>query len=285
MRIYISTGLNKKIQTSKLLNKLRANKIKNIELSSGSYETNIFKKLKKIDRTNLLLHNYFPVPKNPFIINLASTSNKVFKRSFEHLKKAIKYSSKLKLKYFSFHAGFLVDPKVEDFGKTLPKQIINERSKILKLFIRRLNTLSKFAKKNDVMILVENNVLTKKNLSRFDKNPFLMTKLEECKKIMINTDENVRLLVDVAHLKVSSKTLNYDPVKYLKKLDKWIEAYHLSDNNGIADENKNLTSKSWFWKHLNKNAKYCTLELRDLSINNIHSQINLFRRKMNKKLN
>ena len=162
------------------------------------YERDILKKLKKEKKINLLLHNYFPVPKKPFIINLASTNNEVFKRSFKQLKKAILYSSLLKLKYFSFHAGFLVDPKVSDFGKTLPKQIVNERSKILKLFIKRLNILSKFAKKKNVMILLENNVLTKKNLNRFDKNPFLMTRLDECKKIMINTDENVRLLVDVA---------------------------------------------------------------------------------------
>lgn len=281
MKIYISTGLNKRFLTSKLLDIFRKNKIKNVELSSGLYETGILKKLKKEKKIDLLLHNYFPVPKKPFIINLASTNNKIFKKSFEHLKKAILYSSKLKLKYFSFHAGFLVDPKVKDFGKTLPKQIMNKKSKILKLFIKRLNILSKFAKKKDVMILIENNVLTKKNLNRFDKNPFLMTKLEECKKIMINTDENVRLLVDVAHLKISSKTLNYDPVKYLEKLDKWIEAYHLSDNNGVEDENKNLTVKSWFWKHLKDNAKYCTLELRDLSINNIHSQLDLCKRKMN----
>ena len=281
MNIYVSTGLNKKILTSKLLNKFRLNNIKNIEVSSGLHERDIFKKLKKVSKINLLLHNYFPVPKKPFIINLASKNKIVFDRSLKNLKRAISYTSKLKLKYFSFHAGFLVDPKIQDFGKTLPKQIINKRNVILKLFIKRLNSLSKFAKKKDVMILLENNVLTKKNLNRFDKNPFLMTKLEESKKIMINTDENVRLLVDVAHLKVTSNTLKFDPIKYLSKLDKWIEAYHLSDNNGVADENKNLTSKSWFWKHLRKEAKYCTLELRDLTISNIHSQLNLCKRKMN----
>ena len=285
MDIYVSTGLNKKILTSKLLNKFRLNNIKNIEVSSGLYERDVFKKLKKISKINLLLHNYFPVPKKPFIINLASTNKIVFDKSLKNLKRAISYTSQLKLKYFSFHAGFLVDPKIKDFGKTLPKQIINQRNVILKLFIKRLNSLSKFAKKKGVMILLENNVLTKKNLNRFDKNPFLMTKLEESKKIMTNTDENVRLLVDVAHLKVTSNTLKFDPIKYLSKLDKWIEAYHLSDNNGVADENKNLTSKSWFWKHLNNNAKYCTLELRDLSINNIHSQINLCRRMMKIKSN
>lgn len=280
MKIYISTGLNKKIGTFKLIDKLKSNKIKDIELSSGLYEKNIFKKLKKVSSVNLLLHNYFPVPKKPFIINLASSNKKIFNKSFEHLKKAINYSSKLNLKYYSFHAGFLVDPNINDFGKTLSRQIVNDRDKILKLFIKRLNILSKYAKKKNIIILVENNVITKKNLSRFDKNPFLMTKLDECKKIMKNTDENVRLLIDVAHLKVSSKTLNYDPIRYLTKLEKWIEAYHLSDNNGEADENNNLKSNSWFWKYINKNAKYCTLELKNLTIKNIKSQINLCRNKL-----
>ena len=280
MRIYTSTGLNKKISTSKLIKKLSKNNIKNIELSSGLYEKNIFKKLKKVTNVNLLLHNYFPVPRNPFIINLASNDKKVFGQTLKHIKKAIIYTSNLNLKYFSFHAGFLVDPNVKDFGKTLPKQIVNNRKKTLELFIKRLNIISKYAKKKEVMLLIENNVITKKNLDRFNKNPFLMTKLNDTKKIMTHTDENVRLLIDVAHLKVSSKTLNFDPIKYLSKTNKWIEAYHLSDNNGKADENKNLNSKSWFWKYLNKDAKYCTLELRDLRIKNIKSQIKLCEKKL-----
>ena len=47
MKIYISTGLNKKFSTSKLLSKFRSNNIKNLELSSGLYERDILKKLKK----------------------------------------------------------------------------------------------------------------------------------------------------------------------------------------------------------------------------------------------
>lgn len=281
MQIYISTGLNKKIPTSKLLRKLRQNKINNIEVSSGLYEKNIFQKLSKLSNLNLLLHNYFPVPKKPFIINLASKNKIIFNKSLNNLKKAILYSSKLNLKYFSFHAGFLVDPSVKDFGKTSARQVINQRNEVLNLFIKRLNTISKYAKKNNVMILLENNVLTKKNLKRFNKNPFLMTRFEETKKIMKNTNENVRLLIDVAHLKITSKTLNFNPVIYLSKLEKWIEAYHLSDNNGLVDENKNISSNSWFWKYLNKNAKYCTLELKNLNIRNLRSQINLCKSKIN----
>ena len=102
------------------------------------------------------------------------------------------------------------------------------------------------------MILIENNVITKKNLKRFSKNPFLMTKIDETRKIMINTDDNVRLLVDVAHLKISAKTLNYNPKDYLIKLDNFIEAYHLSDNNGISDQNENVTEKAGFGNTLKK---------------------------------
>ena len=97
---------------------------------------------------------------------------------------------------------------------------------------------------------------------------------------MMNTDSNVKLLVDVAHLKVSAKTLKFDPVKYLSKLENWIEAYHLSDNNGMVDDNKNLTSHSWFWKYIKTDAEFCTLELKDLSLHNIKSQLKLCEKKL-----
>lgn len=280
MQLFISTGLNKRFTTSELINKFKKINIKNIELSSGLYERDIFQKLKKIKETNFLLHNYFPVPKHPFTINLASKNNIIVNRSLKHLKRSILYSSKLNIKYFSFHAGYLVDPKIEELGKVITKQVVNERKDILKLFIKRLNLLSKYAKNKGVMILLENNVVTKKNLNRFNKNPFLMTTFNETKKIMLSTDDNIKLLIDVGHLKVTAKTLKFDPTNYIKKLNKWTEAYHLSDNNGIKDQNNNLTSKSWFWKHLKSNVKFYTLELKDLRLYNIKLQLKLCKKKL-----
>ena len=46
MKIYISTGLNKKIGTFKLIDKLKSNKIKDIDTSSGLYKK-IFLKIQK----------------------------------------------------------------------------------------------------------------------------------------------------------------------------------------------------------------------------------------------
>ncbi len=280
MKIYISTGLNKKLATSRLAKIFLHNKITNIEFSSGIYEKKILNKIKKL-KLNSQIHNYFPVPKRPFIINLASTNNSIYKQTLNHLKRSINFSRKINAEYFSFHAGFLVDPSIRDFGKSLSRNITNDHNKSLRLFIERVNYLAKYAKKKQVKLLLENNVITKKNLSRFDKNPFLMSDYADTMKIMKKCSKNVGLLIDVAHLKVSAKTLNFNPQNYLIKLKKFIKAYHLSENNGLADENKNVLKKSWFWKFIKKDAAFCTLELKNLSLSNVKKQIKLVNKKLN----
>ena len=60
--------LNKKFSTFKLLSKFRLNNIKNLELSSGLYERDILKKLKK-RKDKFIITQLFSVPKKPFIIN------------------------------------------------------------------------------------------------------------------------------------------------------------------------------------------------------------------------
>ena len=49
------------------------------------------------------------------------------------------------------------------------------KKKALNNFIKQTIKISKFAKKHKVNILVENNVITKKNMNRFKDNPFLLT--------------------------------------------------------------------------------------------------------------
>ena len=280
MKIYVSTGLVKNKTTPKIANDFIKNKIYDIEFSSGKFEKDILKKIKKLN-INPQIHNYFPVPKKPFIINLASTDTQIFNQTMKHLKRSINFSKEIRAKYFSFHAGFLVDPSIKDFGKSLSRNVTNNHRKSLELFIKRLNILGNYAKKKGVKLLIENNVITKKNLSRFDKNPFLMSHYSDAKKIMKNCGDKVGLLVDVAHLKVSANTLKFKPEEYLIKLDKYIKAYHLSDNNALADENKNISNKSWFWKYIKKDAEFCTLELKNLNIKNVKKQLKLVNQKLN----
>jgi len=87
------------------------------------------------DRYNLnyRCHNYFPPPKQPFVLNLASLNDETFQMSFDHLKKVIALSNRLGADKFAFHAGFFIDIKLNEIGKKLSRD---------NLFSRDLTTFS-----------------------------------------------------------------------------------------------------------------------------------------------
>ena len=71
IKVFVSTGYYKNISPIKTLKYLIKKKINDIEFSGGlpmslNEEKEFFKKLKK---HNIRLHNYFPPPKEKFVIN------------------------------------------------------------------------------------------------------------------------------------------------------------------------------------------------------------------------
>ena len=147
--IYISTGGFRNLKPQSIIKKFSSAGIKSIELSGGSYDEvkKIIKFLKKNKNLDYSLHNYFPVPKKHFVINLASVNKKVFRQSLLNIKKSINISNKFKSSYFGFHAGFLFDPNIKHLGKKFDKVKLQNRKKTMELFLRRVNLLAKEAKK------------------------------------------------------------------------------------------------------------------------------------------
>ncbi len=274
--IYISTGGFKKLNAIQAIKLLAKNKINSIELSGGAYTHNLETQLNKLSgQFELIIHNYFPVPKKPFVLNLASLDENIFQESLNHIKKSIKLASYIKSPYYSFHAGFLIDPNVKELGYNISTRKLYDRSESLERFIFSLKYLSKYAAKQKVKLLVENNVLTKSNLTRFESNPLLMTDIEGTKEIVEKFDDNLFFLVDVAHLKVSAKTLDFDASRYLEIFKDQIGGYHLSDNDGLSDSNQAVTKNSWFWPYLRKDLSYYTLEIYDQNPKVLYSQLKL----------
>ena len=104
--IFVSTG-GFKAPAYKTVKKLACSGIKNIELSGGSYSINNLKELFKFKKKlNLRLHNYFPPPKIPFVLNVASSNDKILNRSMDHIFKSIDIANKINSKYYSFHVCF-----------------------------------------------------------------------------------------------------------------------------------------------------------------------------------
>ncbi len=280
--IYLSTGLINNQKTSFEVSKnLIKNSIYNIELSAGLYSKNQYDKIKQLKSKNhnFLVHNYYPPTKKSFVINLASKDKLIQKKSFNLAKRAINFTNKIGGSYYSFHAGFLLDPKPNMLGKNFHKIKIISRKEAIKIFVKNIQKLNKYAKKKNVKLLIENNVITKKNLKTFRQNPLLMCDYKEINLILKKLPKNVGLLLDVGHLNVSSKTLGFDKIKYIKSLRKKIFAAHLSDNNGVEDLNEPIKNNSWFWKYI-KNLNYYTLEIKSKDINVLKNQISLTKKKL-----
>ena len=280
--IYVSTGGFSKENPFKIIKKLNKNKIFNIELSSGLYSRNLKTKLSKLKKkNNFLIHNYFPVPKNPFVLNLASLNKSINKKSFNHVKKAIILSSQLKSKYYSFHAGFYLDPKIQSLGKKFDRAKLYNKKISQKIFFQNLKKLAKFAKEKKVRLLIENNVITKSNIKKYKTNPLMMCDANEIKKFKARLKNSVGILLDTGHLKVSCNTLKKNFNQELNSVKSIVEAYHLSDNNGIEDSNKPILKNSRIWKYLNYKTNYFTIEVYTNNIKKLSQQVNIIKNKIN----
>ena len=276
--IFLSTGGFRKNSAFKTSRYYLKNNIKNIELSSGLHSKNILTELNKLKRkANIRIHNYFPPPKIPFVLNLCSRNSSNLKKTINHIKQGIVLAKKTNSKYYSFHAGFRFDPEIKELGKKISKKKLMNKSMAYKIFYQRLIKINEFAKKNKIKLLVENNVISEKNLKEFRVNPFLLTNPKEIEKFFSNLDNNIGLLFDVAHFKVSSNSEKFDLKRGYKKIYKYIKAIHLSDNDGKADTNSIIKKNSWFLKILKKNLDYYSIEVYSKNIKLLKSQINLIK--------
>ena len=280
MAIYISTGGFSGISAAQAIKKLNKTGINDIELSGGKYEPNLLKKIKEYKKLNLKAHNYFPPPKKPFVLNFASLNKNIYEKSENLVLKAINFSKEIKSNYYSFHAGFLCDITPNDLGKRVKKKKLNSRKICTELFIDRIKKISKVAKNSGVKLMIENNVITKNNLLEFGENPFLMSEPNETKKILDSFPDNVGMLLDVAHLKVSAKTLGFNKSEMFLKCKKKIFGYHLSENNGNRDSNEAFDINSWFWKFIPKKSEYVSIEVYDNQPKKLFNLLKLAKNKL-----
>ena len=274
--LFVSTGgiRNKTAQETSI--DFYENGISCIELSGGSFSETYREDLIKLStKINFQVHNYFPPPEKAFVFNLASTDPKLRERSINHVINSMNLALDLGRPVYSFHAGFRINPKVSELGKAIKKTTLCNRDIALEIFGDSVLFLAEEARQKGVDLLIENNVLNKRNLETFGEDPLLLTNPKEISLFFQNIPSSIGLLMDVAHLKVSSNSLNFDKKEAINELKQYIKGYHLSDNDGKTDSNEVITNDSWFWDIIDNHLDYYSIEVYNTSSQKLVEQFKL----------
>jgi sugar phosphate isomerase/epimerase len=263
--IYVSTAYSGNNDLKESIRILSENGFKNIELSGSFDRCDELEKdlisLKDKYNLNYLCHNYFPGTKQPFVLNMASLNDEIYKRSLSHFKNLIKLSKKLNSPKVGFHAGFFVDITSKEIGSNLNVRTLFNRKKSLKRFCEGFNELKDMA--GALELYLENNVISHANFKAFgNANPLMLTSYNDFVELKEVID--FKLLLDIGHLKVSAVSLGLDFEDELNKMMSVSDYLHCSDNDGLSDQNKPLLVNSKLFQQLKNyplNGKTITLEI------------------------
>ena len=280
MNIYISSGSFQSGDLGAIVSICSKHTLK-LELSSGfTCNPDFLNQLNEItsNASQYLVHNYFPPPPQPFVLNLASERRELLDASLRLCRQAIDLCSVLHSPFYSVHAGFALNLEPGDLGNPLLQRKRSQnsinRNTALDIFAASVMKLSKYAQERGVELLVENNVTTAEIIDVNGESPLLLSRPDEIRCFFDNCcSRNVGLLLDVAHAKVSAKAFKLQPELFFELLGPHIKALHLSDNDGLRDSNRPFGRDAWFAPFLPAYAaRPMVLEVYGLEVDNILAQ-------------
>lgn len=274
---FVSTGAFKTRSVRECVEWALSGRLDRIELGSGSHWTSDI--LQPIRETSgrpirYLVHNYFPPHEQPFVLNLASSDPEALERSLAHCRWAIDLSVELCAPFFSVHAGFAFNAKPEHLGRDVtqvPRMMLEQAHEN---FVCSIKELCAYASRQGVTLAVENNVIASFNLVNGKNMVGLCATADEILRTYEEVGaSNLSFLIDVGHLKVTATSLGFDRHAFLDRVSPHIVAFHLSDNDGLADQNRPFDEQAWFMPRLVDfpNATM-VLEAYDLDLDRIREQ-------------
>lgn len=192
---------------------------------------------------HFLVHNYFPPPREPFVLNLASADPGIRERSLDMVVRGLGLSARLGAPFYSVHAGFVCDPIGFGGGRFQfpPPQSPEDKGRAMDRFVSALGIALDRARSLGLTILVENNVCSCQHTGKL----LLQTADEFAELFDRLPSPDLGILLDTGHLNVSAQTLGFDRMAFVERLASRIRAFHLHDNDGSADLHSPIGSGSW----------------------------------------
>lgn len=268
------------ISLNKVLKHCKYSNICSLEIGSNHIHEKNYDYIKDYD-FNFLVHNYFPVPKESFVVNIASLDSKIRNRSIDHIKKSIDFSKSINAMLYTFHPGFINDPVGSnltsdnyDFRWDNKGTNNNDLIKARTLMYDSLDKIIEFNSDDSFKIAIE----TEGSVSK--KNYLLMQKPNEYIDFMQRYDNNrIGINLNIGHVLLASKAFDFSIDSFVDIISDYVVALELSHNNGIEDEHLPLKKNGWYWPIiLNKKFEniYKIFEFRNSKIEDIMENFRFF---------
>jgi sugar phosphate isomerase/epimerase len=197
-----------------------------------------------------VVHNYFPAPDEPFVLNLASADGAVRQRGIDHVVDNLELCARIGSPLYTVHGGFRCDPGTDFVFH--PERGMTGAELAMDLFADSIAQACRRAEQLGIDIGVENNVLSPANDAKSPGDPFLLFLTASDYEQLAARVSSPRLgaLLDVGHLNVTCHTLGLDRSAVVAEMLPFASALHLHDNDGSADQHLPVTPASWFMPHL-----------------------------------
>jgi sugar phosphate isomerase/epimerase len=255
--LYISTNCFEDRSPIGILTTVRQSGWTHVEFSgirASAKEAILLCRQLRSEEVQVVLHNYFPPPEELFVLNLASRDSDLLGRSRRHCEEAILLSAELGAPFFAAHAGFVVDPPPSLLGDPEGlRRFCRERKgprsekEANEIFAESVSFLTDFGMRYDVRFLIENHVVEEGLDIDTARSLLLCLGADDfCQLAKKVGTESFGILLDVGHLRCTSRVLGFSKEGYCSTVSPWIRAFHLSDNDGCRDTHHPFDAQSWF---------------------------------------
>lgn len=197
-----------------------------------------------------LVHNYFPPPAEPFVVNLASLDERIRDRSLGHALDSLDFCAALGAPIYTVHPGFLSDPagvgalpsRNYDFRFEASPARQGAHGEPFERFLDAVRTLGARAGELGVHVAVE----TQGSMS--NPHQLLLQTPDEFEALLAETtDLPVGLNLNLAHMSLAASAFGFDLAGVLVRLAPRVLAMEVSHHDGSVDEHRPLVEGAWYW--------------------------------------
>ena len=227
-------------------------------------------------RGPLLVHNYFPPARSPFVMNLAARNADNRRRTIDHAKHSLAFAARVGAELYTVHPGFLAEAREAptaarqyDFAFSDDKI---DRQTGFGLMLDSLTEMIKEAERLGVKLAVESEgSLTKPGV-------LLLERPEEFDHLFRQFPDGLSINLNLAHTRFAAKQHGFQLADFIDRFRDRIAAVELSDNDGVRDEHRPLTSSSYVFRWLDRLPDVpLILEFRDSAADDIARSAELLR--------